>query len=557
MVDKSKSLRESLVKSGLLTEAQIQEAVEDARRNGETLIMTILKSSLVAEELIASFLEKEMEFPKVDLASYLVDQKAVDLLPITLAKKYHVIPLFKVGDVLTVAMIDPFDVVALDEVRSKTKCDVEPMVSTPREIDAAIAQYYGVAGSVDDLIKGIYPGAEQSSILPKAIKDEEGPISKLVNLLIFRGIAEKASDIHIDPTERNVRVRYRIDGLLHDVSSAPAYLQSLIITRIKVMGKMDIAESRVPQDGRFELKMETKAVDVRVSSYPTIYGEAIVMRLLDKSKVLYALEDLGFSARMLEQYKVLVDRPYGIVLVTGPTGSGKTTTLYSTLNNIITAEKNIMTIEDPVEYELPGTRQSQVNVKAGMDFSRALPSILRQDPDVILVGEIRDLDTAKIAIQAALTGHLVFSTLHTNDAAGALNRLTDMGIEPFLVSSAVAGVIAQRLVRLICVHCKTPFVPAPEVIQKLGLKADSDLSFYHGKGCKSCHTTGYEGRFGIYEILTMNDKIKDLVIAKAATHEMKKAAIEGGMRTLRDDGMEKAIAGKTTVDEVLRVTQLD
>ncbi|MBU1867790.1 MAG: Flp pilus assembly complex ATPase component TadA, partial [Candidatus Margulisbacteria bacterium] len=250
MVDKSKSLRESLVKSGLLTEAQIQEAVEDARRNGETLIMTILKSSLVAEELIASFLEKEMEFPKVDLASYLVDQKAVDLLPITLAKKYHVIPLFKVGDVLTVAMIDPFDVVALDEVRSKTKCDVEPMVSTPREIDAAIAQYYGVAGSVDDLIKGIYPGAEQSSILPKAIKDEEGPISKLVNLLIFRGIAEKASDIHIDPTERNVRVRYRIDGLLHDVSSAPAYLQSLIITRIKVMGKMDIAESRVPQDGR-------------------------------------------------------------------------------------------------------------------------------------------------------------------------------------------------------------------------------------------------------------------------------------------------------------------
>ncbi|OGC10935.1 hypothetical protein A3K48_00100 [candidate division WOR-1 bacterium RIFOXYA12_FULL_52_29] len=557
MVDRSKSLRESLVKSGLLTEAQIQEAVEDARHNGETLIRTILKNNMVAEELIASFLEKEMDFPKVDLASYLVDQKAVDLLPINIAKKYHIIPLFKVGDVLTIAMVDPFDVVALDEVRSKTKCDVEPMVSTPRDIDAAITQYYGVAGSVDDLIKGIYPGAENSSAIPKAVKDEEGPISKLVSLLIFRAIAEKASDIHIDPTERNVRVRYRIDGILHDVSSAPAYLQSLIITRIKVMGKMDIAESRVPQDGRFELKMETKAVDVRVSSYPTIYGEAIVMRLLDKSKVLYNLEDLGFSSKMLEQYKVLVDRPYGIILVTGPTGSGKTTTLYSTLNNIITSEKNIMTIEDPVEYELAGTRQSQVNVKAGMDFSRALPSILRQDPDVILVGEIRDLDTAKIAIQAALTGHLVFSTLHTNDASGALNRLTDMGIEPFLVSSAVAGIIAQRLVRLICTHCKTPFVPSPEVLQRLGLEVNSGQTFFHGKGCKSCHNTGYEGRFGIYEILTMNDKIKDFVISKAASHEIKKAAIEGGMKTLREDGMEKAIAGKTTVDEVLRVTQLD
>ncbi|MFA5035245.1 MAG: ATPase, T2SS/T4P/T4SS family [Candidatus Margulisiibacteriota bacterium] len=555
MVDRSKSLRESLVKSGLLTEAQVQEAIEDARHTGDTLIKSILRNNFVTEDLIASFLEKEMDFPRVDLSTYLVDQKAVNLLPIGVAKKYHLIPLFKVGEVLTIAMIDPFDVVALDEVRSKTKCDVEPMVSTPKDIDSAIGQYYGVAGSVDDLIKGISPS--ESSPIPSAIKDEEGPISKLVSLLIFRAITEKASDIHIDPNDKNVRIRYRIDGILHDVSTAPVYLQSLITTRLKVMSKMDIAESRVPQDGRFEIRMETKVVDVRVSSYPTIYGEAIVMRLLDKSKVLYALEELGFSPLMLQQYKGLVERPYGIMLVTGPTGSGKTTTLYSTLNNIITPEKNIMTIEDPVEYELAGTRQSQVNIKAGMDFPRALPSILRQDPDVILIGEIRDLETAKVSIQAALTGHLVFSTLHTNDASGALNRLADMGIEPFLVSSAVAGVIAQRLVRKICQHCKEPYIPSPELLQKLGLNENANLTFYHGKGCKACHNLGYEGRFGIFEILTMNDKIKDLVIAKAATHEIKKAALEGGMKALRDDGMEKVMAGKTTLDEVLRVTQLD
>jgi len=414
-----------------------------------------------------------MEIPRVDLSSYLVDQKILSLVPIAAAKKYKLMPLFKVGDVLTVAMVDPFDIMALDEVRSKSKCDVEPMVATSKDIDQAIAQYYGVAGSVEDLVKSIGP-VEAAAPVTAAPVEEEAPVTKLVNLLIIRAIMEKASDVHIEPTEKNIRIRYRVDGIMHDVSTAPAYLLSSIVTRIKVMAKMDISESRVPLDGRFELKVEGKVIDARVSSYPSIYGESMVMRLLDKSSVLFGLEELGFSDENLRKFEEIIKRPYGIILVTGPTGSGKTTTLYATLNKIVTPEKNIMTIEDPVEYELAGVRQSQVNLKAGLEFANALKSMLRQDPDIILVGEIRDLETARVAIQSALTGHLVFSTIHTNDAAGTLTRLTDMGIEPFLTASAVAAAIAQRLIRTICQRCKTPFTPSREVLEKIGFDPNKE-----------------------------------------------------------------------------------
>jgi type IV pilus assembly protein PilB len=554
MADQSKSLRESLVKSGLLSEAQVKDAIEESRRSGETLIKSILRKGLINENALLSFLEKEMEIPRVDLSSYLVDQKTVDLLPIAIARKYKLIPLFRVGDVLTVAMVDPFDIFALDEVRAHTRCEVEPMVATSAEIEQAIGQYYGVAGSVEDLIKDIGPVAE--AVLP-AVVAEEAPVIKLVNVLVLRAIAENASDIHIEPTDKNVRIRYRVDGIMHDVSTTPSHLFPAVVTRVKVMSKMDIAESRLPQDGRFEFKVESKVVDVRVSTYPSIYGESIALRLLDKSSVLFGLEELGFSSENFKKFAELVKRPYGMILVTGPTGSGKTTTLYATLNRIVTPEKNIMTIEDPVEYELAGVRQSQINSKVGLEFATALRSILRQDPDVILVGEIRDSETARVAIQAALTGHLVFSTLHTNDAAGTLARLMNMEVEPFLITSSVAAVVSQRLVRTICPRCKHAFVPTKEALKKIGFDPEKKYEFHQGKGCKNCRNTGYKGRTGIFEILVPDNQMRDMILEKKSSAEIKQLAASGGMKTLREDGLQKVLEGKTTLDEVLRVTQLD
>ena len=557
MVDRSKSLRESLLRSGLLTEDQIKTAIEAGRTTGDTLIKSILKLNLVSEEALIAFLEKEMEFPRVDLSSYLVDKKIINLVPYSTARKYKLMPLFKVGDVLTVAMVDPFDILALDEVRSKSKCDVEPMVATSADIDQAINQYYGVAGSVESLIKSIGPVEEAGPMVPAGVPTEEAPIVKLVNILILRAIMERASDIHIEPTQENIRIRYRVDGIMHDVSTAPLYLHSSIVTRIKVMARMDIAESRVPQDGRFELKTEEKDVDARVSSYPSIYGESLVLRLLDKGKIMFGLEDLGFSKENLKKFEESIKRPYGIILVTGPTGSGKTTTLYATLNYIVSPEKNIMTVEDPVEYELHGIRQSQINPKAGLEFANALRSIVRQDPDVILVGEIRDADTAGVSIQAALTGHLVFSTLHTNDASGALTRLVDMGIEPFLTASSMAASIAQRLVRTVCSRCKVPFEPPKELLERIGLDRNKKYTFYEGKGCRHCRGTGFRGRMGIFEILLVDDQIRELILKKASAEEIKKAAIKSGMKTLREDGLLKVQEGITSLDEVIRVTQLD
>jgi len=430
-------------------------------------------------------------------------------------------------------------------------------VATSKEIEQAITQYYGVAGSVEDIVKSMEPAKQKAESASPIIPEEEAPVMKLVNLLINRAIADGASDIHVEPTEKNIRIRYRMDGIMHDVSTAPIYLNASIVTRVKVMSKMDIAESRVPQDGRFELRIDSKMVDVRVSTYPTIYGEALVMRLLDKSSILIGLEQLGYSQSNLQKFEEVVKRPYGIILVTGPTGSGKTTTLYSALNFIVKPAINIMTIEDPVEYELAGVRQAQVNVKAGLEFANALRSMLRQDPDVILVGEIRDLETARVAIQSALTGHLVFSTLHTNDASGALTRLTDMGVEPFLTSSALACAIAQRLVRTVCSRCKVPIVPPKELLARIGFDPEKEYTFYHGKGCKTCRNTGYKGRTAIAEILVLNEQLQNMLMNKASTQEIKQAAIAAGMKTLRDDGLEKILAGVTTIEEVLRVTQLD
>lgn len=549
-----------LLSKGLINQDQVNQAKEDMKKTGLSLEKTLEKLGYITEEDIATSVAESLHVTYVDLKHYLLNAEFAPLVPERLAKKYKVVPLFKVGQTLTVAMANPQDVVALDEIRTVSKMSaIEPAYSTEKDIQAAIDQLYGVTGTLDEIVKSIDKSkfseisadASGAKVLTKAA--EEAPVVKIVNLMIIQAVREKASDIHLEPAEDLVRIRYRIDGILREVSNLPKNLQSVVTSRIKILARMDIAETRKPQDGRIEFKTEKKVLDLRVSSFPTIHGENIVMRLLDKSSVIMGLADLGFSEKDLIVFDKMIHSPYGIILVTGPTGSGKTTTLYSALSTINSMEKNIITIEDPVEYELPLIRQTQVNVKAGITFASGLRSILRQDPNVIMVGEIRDKETADIAIQASLTGHLVLSTLHTNDAASAVTRLVDMGVEPFLVSSSVMGLLAQRLVRTICKKCKKPQTPSREVLGELGIK-ESD-TFYVGKGCDVCKNTGYQGRISIFELLKVTEEIKKLIVAKASADEIKRAALKEGMRDLRVDGLDKARAGITTIEEILRVTE--
>ncbi|OGC22255.1 hypothetical protein A3J90_02825 [candidate division WOR-1 bacterium RIFOXYC2_FULL_37_10] len=555
MTEKKRDLRKAFVECGLLTEEQIKEAVKEGQKTGETLIKSIIKKRLLDEKTVIKFLEEEMYIPHINLSSYLIDQKTLSYITPETAKKYGVIPLFLVGNSLSIGMIDPFDIKAIDDVRRESKFDVEAMAATPSEINQAIMQYYGVSGTLEELLAEVSVPESSKSDVPQI--EEESPVSKLVNLVVTQAIQERASDIHIEPEEHRVRIRYRIDGILQEASSPPSHLHASLVSRIKIMSALDIAESRIPQDGRFSYNIEGRDIDVRVSTCPTIHGEAVVLRLLDKHGMLLSLKDMGFAPENLKLFQTMIKHPYGVILVTGPTGSGKTTTLYAALTDINTPDRNILTIEDPVEYELPGIRQSQVNPKAGLIFGTALRSLMRQDPDVILVGEIRDLETSGVAIEAALTGHLVFSTLHTNDAAGALTRLTDMGVEPFLTSSATVGVVAQRLIRKICDNCKEEIKLPGKIIEDIPFFKDKKFKFYHGKGCNACRDTGYRGRTGIFEMFTMNEEVRQLVIARQSTSRIKEAALKTGMKTLYEDGLLKVTQGVTTLDEVMRVTQLD
>ncbi len=551
-----------LLAKGLLSADQIERAKEEMKKTGLSIEKTLAKLGYITEEDIVHTIAESMRVPYIDLKDYLIDTEVIKNVPEELARKHKLIPLFKIGDTLTIAMANPRDVMALDEIRLKSKIPVvEPVLSTEKDIHGAIDQYYGVTGNLDEVIKTldkmrlpiITTDTQSSRILSKVA--EEAPVVKMINLIILQAVKDKASDIHIEPEENIVRVRFRIDGILHEVLTPSKNLQSVIASRIKILAKMDIAETRKPQDGRIGLKMENKALDLRVSTFPTIHGENIVLRILDKSSVILGLADLGFSEKDLKDFDKLIRSPYGIILVTGPTGSGKTTTLYSALSTINSLEKNIITVEDPVEYELPLIRQTQVNVKAGLTFATGLRSILRQDPDVVMIGEIRDRETADIAIQASLTGHLVFSTLHTNDSASAITRLIDMGVEPFLISSSVIGILAQRLVRVICDKCKEKYAPSQTMLKELGLK--DVAAFYKGKGCKACKNTGYSGRIGIFEFLRISENIRKLIVAKASADEIKKTSLEEGLRTLRDDGLDKGKRGITTVEEILRVTEED
>jgi len=559
-----KALGESLVDEGIITTDQLKKAQAEEKRTGQRLRKVLVKLGFIDEQDLVSFLSSKLGLPRIELENYLVDPKIVDLVPEALARKYELVPVLKIGNRLTCAMLDPWNIFALDEIRMKTNMTIEPAVATEAEIKKALNQYYGAKGSMEDLIKtldakdfGIKEGEELDAKKLKGIV-EEPIVIRLVNMIIVKAVKERASDIHIEPEEETLKIRFRVDGMLHETSSPPKHLQSAIISRVKIMAKLDIAERRKPQDGRFTIKMEGRQIDVRISCVPTVYGENVVLRLLDVASALLGLDKLGFSGEILKKYQKLIYRPHGIILVTGPTGSGKTTTLYASLDKINTVEKNIITVEDPVEYKLAGIRQIQINPKVDLTFANGLRSILRQDPDIIMVGEMRDYETAEIAIQAALTGHLVFSTLHTNDAPGAVTRMVDMGVEPFLVSSSVIGVLAQRLVRTICPECKEEYVPTKEELEDIGLSDEegkTKTKFYRGKGCAKCMDMGYKGRISIYEFMLMDDDIRNLVIAKAPTEQIRKKALEKGMTALKTDGIEKVRAGVTTVEEVLRVTE--
>jgi len=449
----------------------------------------------------------------------------------------------------------------IDEIRFRTGLEIKVQVAADSEILKTISQHYHMEDSMMEILKtidlkSVTVGDEAELTKLKNIA-EEAPVIKLVNFLLTQAQHNRASDIHIEPDENIMRVRNRIDGVLYDVASLPKYLQAAVISRCKIMSDMNIAVKRAPQDGRFKIDIEGNPLDVRVSTFPTLYGENVVMRLLDARSVMIGLEELGFAPKDLERFTQLLANPFGIILVTGPTGSGKTTTLYSALNLLNSPKKNILTVEDPVEYRIFGVRQSQVNPKAGMTFATGLRSILRQDPDIIMVGEIRDLETVEIAIHAALTGHLVLSTIHTNDAPSTLTRMIDMGVKPFMIASSTIGILAQRLVRVICPECKEPFRPSEQMLAGLGMPLPKkDVTFYIGKGCKACKEIGYRGRTGIYELLAMSDQIRELLSTKASLDVIRKAAREEGMRTMRENGLEKVLQGITSLEEVIQATKV-
>ncbi len=556
---------EILIDSNLITQEQLNRALEEQRGSNQPIGSILVKLGLISPQIFLDTLSEQLDVPYIELADYEIDPVVIDLIPGAMAQKFHLIPLFKIKNALSVAMADPQDVSAIDEIRRFSHLEIEPVLALEEEILLAIEQYYGVSFEMSDTLNEAIQSieAEAAPTVPeeqeKNLRElaEDAPVVRLVNMILTQAIKDRASDIHIEPEEDSIRVRYRVDGILREVFSPPKNLQAAIISRIKILAELDIAETRIPQDGRFRIKLGGKEIDVRVSSLPTAYGENIVMRILDKSNILLKLDDLGFTAENLQIVRDMLSNSYGIILVTGPTGSGKTTSLYAFLNTINSVEKNIITLEDPIEYRLHLIRQSQINPKAGLTFASGLRSILRQDPDVIMVGEIRDPETAQIAIESALTGHLVLSTLHTNDAAGAVTRLIEMGVEPFLLSSALIGIIAQRLVRKICPKCREAFSPSPLELKRIGLNAErKDFKFYRGKGCTFCKQSGYKGRIGIYEILKVDDKIRELILSGASSEEIRRTAIKRGMRTLKHDGLFKALKGVTTAEEVMRVINI-
>ncbi|UCD81888.1 MAG: Flp pilus assembly complex ATPase component TadA [Desulfobacterales bacterium] len=557
-----KKLGEILVEGGLLTQKQLEEALPFQKKSNLKLGQFLVREGIVSESQIVDLVSNQLRLEKYRPDKFTIDVDLANLLPADIAHKYQAAPLQKNGLLLTIAMMDPLDINALDAIEVYTNCEVEAIICTEQQLNQLLNSLYGtyagIGGVLEDMEEmeidksteektSITEDVEVSSLQGMA---EEAPVVRLVNSILSQGVREGASDIHISPEKESVQVRFRVDGRLHEVPAPPKSMFLPIISRLKILANMDIAVSRIPQDGRFTVKMKNKDINIRASTIPSIYGENMVLRLLDTSNSIYSLERLGMNERDRQKLEAMIGRPYGMILSTGPTGSGKSTSLYSILKKINQPDINIITVEDPVEYRIEKIRQVQLNRKAGMTFASGLRSILRQDPDVIMVGEIRDSETANIAVQAALTGHRVLSTLHTNDSPGAITRFVDMGIEPFLVASVMIVSFAQRLVRTVCPSCKASYQPPPEALKFWGLDNLENANFQQGKGCFSCMHTGYKGRTGVYEVLVIDDFVQDLILKRASAHEISRAVKEvSEFTTLKDNAAEKVIQGITSLEE--------
>ncbi|MFH0790612.1 MAG: ATPase, T2SS/T4P/T4SS family [Candidatus Omnitrophota bacterium] len=549
-------LENLLLRSGLVSQEELNKVVSEMLKLKRPLEKVIVDMHILSIPALYEIIAKETGFSYINLSNLKSSEELIAVMPEELARQTQAVPVKIEKGTLHVAMEEPGDLFSVDQVQIHTRMPLEIYLSSPQEIQDAQNRMYKERPITRDFLAGLTHPSSSGGIEIEAMKggSEVSSIIKLVDLIIAQAVRDRASDIHIEPEQDMTRIRFRIDGILHEVPSPPKDWEPAIISRVKVLTGMDIAESRIPQDGHFQAKIDERIIDFRVSTIPTIYGENVVLRLLDTASVMIGLEKLGFSTfDELKRYEALIAKPYGIILSTGPTGSGKTTTLYSALMRINTIDRNIITIEDPVEYRLGLIRQIQINPKAGITFATGIRAILRQDPDVIMVGEIRDFETAQIAIQAALTGHLVFSTLHTNDAASAVTRLVNMGIEPFLISASLIGVMAQRLVRVICEHCKESYEPSRALIEKWGLQGREGIKLYRGKSCEYCKNTGFHGRSGIFELMTVDDEIREMIIAEASTIALRNKAEEKGMRLLGEDGVAKVLSGITTVEEVSRV----
>ncbi|HKQ51736.1 MAG TPA: type IV-A pilus assembly ATPase PilB [Pyrinomonadaceae bacterium] len=598
----SAKLGEILVRENLLSAQQLREALDYQRSHGGRLGYNLVKMGLVSDDMITAVLSRQYGVPSVNLELFDIEPSVIRLIPQEVAQKYSVLPLSRVGASLTLAMVDPTNVFAMDDIKFMTGLNIEPVVVSEASVQEAIAKYYGASREIElstmmgepevevsgmgrngnghnsirheDLVSldsldfdteaaeglEVIEDNEEIDLSTLSRMSEDAPVVRLVNVLMVDALRRGASDIHIEPYEKELRIRFRIDGVLYDVMHPPLKMRDAMISRLKIMSKLDISEKRLPQDGRIKIKVKvdsrSRELDFRVSTLPTLFGEKVVLRLLDKENLMLDMTKLGFEPESLVKFQRNISRPYGMVLVTGPTGSGKTNTLYSALQSLNTSETNIMTAEDPVEFNLMGINQVQMKEQIGLNFAAALRSFLRQDPNIVLVGEIRDFETAEIAIKAALTGHLVLSTLHTNDAPSTISRLMNMGIEPFLVATSVNLIQAQRLIRRICKDCKTESPMPPEALLEIGFTAEESkqLKTYKGRGCQTCNNTGYKGRVGLYEVMEVTDELRELILIGASALELRKKAIDDGMITLRESGLHKIRNGITTIEEVVRET---
>lgn len=548
-----KRLGDLLVEAGLITTAQLEETLAD-KSPDEKLGDALITKGYITERQLIEALEFQLGIPHINLTQLPIDQDVIPLISPEMAKRNLVMPVRKEENKLYVAMADPMDYFAIEELRMATGFQIVPGIATKDDLYQGIKKYYDMQESLDEAMDDFI---EEEEIEETGIQDEDSPVVRLVNQMIANAVMQRASDIHLDPQETELTVRYRVDGVLQHERSLPKHMQNVIIARIKIMGNLNITESRIPQDGRFKINVDFKPIDVRLSTLPSVYGEKVVMRILDLSNALGDLDKLGFSQENIACFKEMIEKPNGIVLLTGPTGSGKSSTLYAALNRLNREEVNIITIEDPVEYQLAGVNQVQVNEDVGLTFASGLRSILRQDPDIVMIGEIRDTETAQIAIRASLTGHLVLSTLHTNSAVAAVTRLIDMGIEPFLISSSLTGVVAQRLVRRVCRDCEEE-VPVTSREKELFRARGYEVEYVkRGRGCSSCHMTGYRGRLAIHEVLTIDDTLRKYIMEASSATRMREYVQKNGMKFLIDDGLDKARQGLTTIEEVLRVTAMD